>query len=224
MSTLSDRVREALVNSGMSQSELARAIGISPASVNGWLSGSTKSLKAETASKAADVLHVDPFWLITGSGSSHEEGARIDSAAAPIKVVTGDMLYLEKLALPDPGEPIPEIERIAVNREWFKTHISRTKVSGFKIATVIGDSMEPTFKEGDSVVIDVDSKNIRSREGCYLFKFESQTYLKRVQNIPGGILVLSDNALYRQFEISTAHIDSVEVFGRAIAVIEAKKA
>lgn len=49
MIPLSKRVAEAMEYSGKSQSEIASFVRISPPSVNDWLSGKTKRLKAETA-------------------------------------------------------------------------------------------------------------------------------------------------------------------------------
>ena len=68
MSTLAERMSEALKESGMTQRELARACGVSPASVNNWLSGQTKSLKAATAHRAAEALKVSALWLSEGIG------------------------------------------------------------------------------------------------------------------------------------------------------------
>ena len=48
------------------QAELARACGVKPASVNGWLSGS--QIKSEHIFSAADFFKVNARWLATGKG------------------------------------------------------------------------------------------------------------------------------------------------------------
>lgn len=68
MSTLKERMHEALNESGKNQSELAHACGVKPPSVNDWFSGKTLSLKAATAHRAAAFLGVNPLWLSEGRG------------------------------------------------------------------------------------------------------------------------------------------------------------
>ena len=108
MKTLSDRMRYALDQSGKTQSALAKACGISVVSVNDWLSGKTKSLKASTALKAAFCLKVDVAWLTTGTGSpeaSPDIPAKDISPLAPesfeesgnMKTLGARTLYARKL-------------------------------------------------------------------------------------------------------------------------------
>lgn len=68
MKTLSDRVALALKHAGISQADLARACKISAVSVNNWLSGETRSLRATTAIAAAEALGVSAEWLSSGRG------------------------------------------------------------------------------------------------------------------------------------------------------------
>jgi transcriptional regulator with XRE-family HTH domain len=69
MSTLQDRLREAMAaKPRVSQAQIARACGISPPSVNDWLSGKTKSLIAENLLPTARILEVNPDWLASGKG------------------------------------------------------------------------------------------------------------------------------------------------------------
>jgi len=75
MIPLSKRVAEAMEYSGKSQSEIASFVRISPPSVNDWLSGKTKRLKAETALAAARLMGVSADWLATGKGSMLGGGA-----------------------------------------------------------------------------------------------------------------------------------------------------
>lgn len=78
--TLKDRLAAAM--EGMprgAQAKLAAACGVSAPSVNGWLSGETKTLGAETVFAAARFLKVNPEWLATGRGSMHiasQEGVK----------------------------------------------------------------------------------------------------------------------------------------------------
>lgn len=69
MSTLQDRFL--LLRSKkpeITNADLARLTGAKPPSVGDWFNGQTKSLKADTASKAAKAYGVSAMWLATGDG------------------------------------------------------------------------------------------------------------------------------------------------------------
>lgn len=66
---LSDRIRAALANgTDLSQSGLAKACGISRASVNAWVNGKTDSIDGKYLTTAAYYLGVSAHWLSTGEG------------------------------------------------------------------------------------------------------------------------------------------------------------
>lgn len=65
---LSTRIAEAIEKSEKSRSEIARACGVSPAAVTFWLSGDTKSLKAETALALEQATGYRAVWLLKGLG------------------------------------------------------------------------------------------------------------------------------------------------------------
>lgn len=62
-------------NPKISQAYLAKVTGAKPPSVNGWFSGASKSMKANTAAKVAAVYNVNPIWLATGEGSPEDQGS-----------------------------------------------------------------------------------------------------------------------------------------------------
>lgn len=83
MSTLADRIQEALDDTGAIAADLARACGVKPPSVSAWLSGDTKSLKSSTAIRAAEFLKVNQLWLTEGRGPKRTEGGPAGAAAEP---------------------------------------------------------------------------------------------------------------------------------------------
>jgi len=69
--SLEVRLKKALKDAGLKQSDLARAVGVKRASVSAWFSGATKSLEGTNLVKAAIALRVSPEWLATGSFKKH---------------------------------------------------------------------------------------------------------------------------------------------------------
>ncbi len=68
MHTLSDRVRASRKQAGLSQRDIAKALGISPSAVNQWEHGVTKNMKLHYFFALARLLGQDPQWLATGKG------------------------------------------------------------------------------------------------------------------------------------------------------------
>lgn len=64
-----------------------------------------------------------------------------------------------------------------------------------------GDSMLPTIEGGDSLLIDLNRKEIYDGR-IYCVRIDGQLYAKRLQKIPPyKIIVISDNSKYKSFEI-----------------------
>lgn len=66
MSTLAERLREAMNDAGIKQVQVARAAGIKPPSVADWLNGKTKNIKGANLVSVAQLLNVSEAWLADG--------------------------------------------------------------------------------------------------------------------------------------------------------------
>ncbi|WP_052019427.1 helix-turn-helix domain-containing protein [Pelistega indica] len=69
MKTLRERLVYAIELAGIRQVDIAHAVGVSPASVNDWLSGKSQNIRGENLVRVAKLLRVDANWLATGFGS-----------------------------------------------------------------------------------------------------------------------------------------------------------
>lgn len=86
MSELKDRIAEALRrNPHVRPVDLARHCRVSTASVAGWMSGATKTLKAASAKAAAELLGCDQNWLALGVGRPNwrTEGHASEPSSTP---------------------------------------------------------------------------------------------------------------------------------------------
>ena len=67
MNTLTERIRAAREQAGLSQADVAKALRISASAVNQWEQGFSKSIKLEHFFALARLLRQDPQWLATGT-------------------------------------------------------------------------------------------------------------------------------------------------------------
>lgn len=66
--TLADRIKEVLDDTGITKTTLAEKAGVSKGAVTMWIQGDIKSLKFEYAVKLWRWKRYSPLWLITGEG------------------------------------------------------------------------------------------------------------------------------------------------------------
>lgn len=238
MSTLKERLREALAAAGINQSELAAKVGISRASVSDWFTGATKTIEGANLTKAAEALRVDARWLATGDGPLRAEEPRAAYGMAPI------LAWEHEDDLP-PGEyvQIPgfevqlwagdgngqralglqlqisflKSEPLAFRTDW----IRKMKLKPSKLASmrVTGDSMEDRFHDGDAVVIDTSQTDIIDGK-VYALWYDGGERIKRLYRRPGGGLVIhSDNeAKNPQLTLTPEEAAQVRVIGRVVHV------
>ena len=68
MESINDRLRQLLAEDPRSDAAIARAIGVSRATIGDWKKGRTKDFKLENLFAIADELNVSARWLATGKG------------------------------------------------------------------------------------------------------------------------------------------------------------
>jgi transcriptional regulator with XRE-family HTH domain len=68
MKLLSDRVSHVLAATGISISDVARAVGIKPSAVSQWKSGETSNIRPEHLFKFADATGFEARWIGIGEG------------------------------------------------------------------------------------------------------------------------------------------------------------
>lgn len=157
---LSERIKIAMEAAGVSQVDLARACGVKPPSVHGWLSGKAKFLRGENLLQAARALNVSQDWLATGEGSmqpSASEGprasasrfdenvVRVPMGTRPIPVISsvqaGALRDMDAPYEPGDGYAIIYTDDMALSRWTFSLEVE-------------GESMLPRFQPGDLLIVD----------------------------------------------------------------------
>lgn len=124
--TLANRIKKAREAAKLTKSDLARACGVSPASVTQWENGETKTLEGSNLVKIATATGVEANWIATGKGRIHRKDAPNVSPAPqsrPVPVISwvqaGAMRDIDYIADPMSGEwPQVEPEHSIGPRGW----------------------------------------------------------------------------------------------------------
>jgi SOS-response transcriptional repressor LexA len=104
-----------------------------------------------------------------------------------------------------------ETEGLYAFRKDFLSSLRISKNS--VLLDVMGDSMEPTLRNGDTILIDRSDREVH--DGLiYLVGFQQQLLVKRLFRDIAGLVLRSDNAAYRETLIPPEYMDDFTVFGR----------
>lgn len=143
------------------------------------------------------------------------------SGANPIVHVPGDgeVVQIQKLDLSlsmGPGTLIDgyvESELVSFDLNFVRL-FTRAPSDRLRLVTGIGDSMEPTLRWGDLILIDANDRALTKQDGIYWINLYGAAGIKRLRAIgPNKILVKSDNPIHDDQEVDA---EDLRIEGRAI--------
>lgn len=211
------RVRDA-VKKGGGYSTVLEKSGFSSNSLNRYLKG--HEMKVNTAIQLAEACGVTPRWLLFGDGADTHE-------ASPAGV--GIDYYEEAEASAGFGRfghDGPEPRKVFVSRCFLEDlgllphHTIMLRVAG--------DSMEPTLKSGDRLILNTSPTNILA--GVTVFVSSGQLMVKRLSPTASGtVMIISDNDRYPPQEADISRFrwgepdgnDAITVIGRVAYRLQA---
>lgn len=223
MSDLATRLQALLYEKRLSMNAFAKMVGVSQPAIAKIISGDTRDPK--NILEIASALGVNAHWLKTGEGSPDADVFAFTSEKDDDHTLRVDLLDAE-LAAHSSGiinlEYPDVISSIFFTHEGVKQILGRTTTDGVYMFKVPTDSMAPTITQNDIVFIDTNVKEYIG-EGVYSFNLNGETYIKRLQRLPTGVIMaLSDNPLYHPFEITESLFDTAKIIGKFIKAVELK--
>jgi len=95
-------------------------------------------------------------------------------------------------------------------------HLSHIKAEDIVALNVLGDSMEPILQNGEVVLINTKSKELKSG-GIFVISTTAGLFVKRLaQRIDGSIELISDNKNYNSEILSVDELTNTQIVGRVI--------
>ncbi len=189
---------------GISQTELARQIGVTRPSINGWLNGSVPT--EGNLEVLCKFLNVEPSFLKYGISTNVD-----DDDDVTVNVPAMDR---KPTATANETDGNRGVVSIRFSKEWLNSR-SQTKVDTIRVFNMTGSSMSPTFEEGDLLIVDTSVNQIVSN-GIYILRQLGEDVVRRIQFDldQKTVNVIFDNEQYPN--LSTDNSQSLEVVGRVI--------
>lgn len=115
-----------------------------------------------------------------------------------------------------PSKEVVEVIRsIEYEPDHAKTIFGNIPQNSVKLINVRGDSMQGTIEPGDLIFVDV-RVNYFDGDGIYVFDFNGDTYVKRLQKVKSELYVISDNPKYKEWAITPDEAGMLHVSGRVM--------
>ncbi|HHX8575385.1 TPA: S24 family peptidase [Vibrio alginolyticus] len=186
MKTIDEQITElkALTNTAKNV-DLAKVLGVSPKTIQSW----------KTREKIPEDIFIKARQI-------SQNGA----IAPPRGYVSLDLYEVEVSAGHGALVVSEEKSSAIVFSEAFINNDIGVNPNNVFLMPVKGDSMYPTLKNGCLVM--VNRVDMFSGDGIYVFRFDGQLMVKRLQFSKYGLSVVSDNETYKPWELTKDEVAS----------------
>jgi phage repressor protein C with HTH and peptisase S24 domain len=107
------------------------------------------------------------------------------------------------------------VDHLAFRAEWVRTELG-TSPKQLVLISAIGDSMEPSLRAGDLLLVDRSVENVH-QDAIYAIALDGELRIKRIQRLFDGTLVIkSDNPSYRTEELTPSQAEQLRIVGRVV--------
>lgn len=184
------------ISGARNERELADILGVTRATLN--YAKLRESLPYKHIVKAAMLYGRSVDWILWGEESS---GAFV---SVP--------MYEARLSADGRLEPCAMAKCYAFRTEWLVSLCGHNRPQDLGLMRVSGGTMEPHIKDGDAVLLDFAQTTCRPGQ-IYAVAIEGMVYLKRVDTMPGKIILQAINA--EPLEVSPDD-KSIRIVGRCL--------
>lgn len=198
---------------------VGQALGVERSVANKVLNGAV-AFNARRADAVASLFQVSADEILYRAGITKTEPHALVSDSAPTRTVdAGDTVEVTSLDLSlsmGPGTLIEEfIEEEPVRFDFALLRaITRSPFTSLRVVKGIGDSMEPTLRTADRLLIDTSEKMLARTHGIYWIDHLGAHGLKRLRPMgQGRVLIMSDNPSVPDYDVDA---EEMRIHGRAI--------
>ena len=188
------------------QSQLARELDVGRAAVS--LAKRKDSVPARWVLDLSAKYGLNPLWLEQGKGFPRPEPAEDDGYYMEVPKVRARLS-----AGGGSFETEGQVEGYySFRSDWLNM---RGNPANMVLMEVVGNSMEPEIKEGDLVLIDESRTDVLSGS-IYAVGVEDTVMVKRVERLPGTLVLRSDNTDYAPIHLAGDELHNVRVIGKVL--------
>lgn len=208
-------LKDRRVELGLTQSDVARHVGVSEATVSRWESGDIASMKQNRIAALAEILRLEPAAIIAAEGQPVSNALR---GAPSVLTVPENVLPLPQM------RPLPLLDAIACGTPILAAEniddflqVPDNIPADFCLRCK-GDSMiNARIFDGDIVLIreqpDVDNGEIAA------VLIGDEATLKRVYKYPNRVELRAENPMFAPLNYEGGDLNRIRILGKAVAFL-----
>lgn len=222
------RLLEAAAEKGIpSPSAVARALNVSDQSVNNW---KTRGVPHSMTIEAQRLWGVAAHWISTGEGPKWISVSPLPSSLVLDQAHTSPAPELGESTIRVPllanagsmgtGSDVQHedvlVGHISLSEQWVARRLQPSSSAALRFIHAYGDSMHPTFEDGDVLLVDTGMRDAKTIDGVYVMAANDRVYIKRVrQRMDGVVEISSDNPTVKTVDVLNGD-HAIDVLGRVV--------
>lgn len=227
MNTLPDRLKFAREKLGLSQQQVADAVGMKQPSYFQLEAG--KSKRSKFINDIARILQTDVDWLIDGKGdylpvyrgTEYDDGKQSDAHVMIGRHSDYELVKLEYLDIKAScgngytNDDYPEAHTQLFTVEFLRANNLSIDGSGLVLMHACSDSMGYTIPHGTLMLVDTNKTLFDNfiNNKVYVFKADSEMICKRaIRNLNGTVVLKSDSTDKENYPDQTVDRDTFSQF------------
>lgn len=226
------------------QADFAAACGTAPSVISLIVSPNPKrNLGAKLARQIEVAVGLELGWLDRAQYTSDTTADHGQSRSTP-KLATEPTEHIDVEGLPQalvqkirnyrsvieverfdigasmgPGSEPPEmnmvVEHMRLDAGWVRQNLVYTSAENLKLISGRGDSMAPTIRNGDALLVDSGVRSVEA-DAIYYFIMRGQYHVKRIQRNLDGMTIISDNTQYREIQVPAEREEDIQVLAQIV--------
>lgn len=205
------------------QKQLAKLSGVPSGTISALEVRNSK--KSDFAPQLAQALGVSLAELLGAEVPSGEgvvsvaKATPLSPAPAPGELVVRVPLLSNAASMGTGTDVLHDdivVGQIDLSEVWVARRIKPTSPQALRFIHAYGDSMSPTFEDGDVLLVDTGMRDPRAIDGVYVMVANDRLYVKRVrQRLDGSVEISSDNATVKTVDVLGGG-SAIDVLGRVV--------
>ncbi|HII3690420.1 TPA: LexA family transcriptional regulator [Pasteurella multocida] len=199
---------------GGSIASLAQKLEVSPPTIARWIKGEADPTRSNLI-KIAQTTNVSLEWLALGIGDQKEFPVEITEPQQNdnfeliddfrnVRVSAGFGAFNGDNQAP---------KKISIEKAWF--HARHLKPKDCAMFLVNGDSMYPTLKDGEEIIVDRSKRELDEGK-IFVINHQGAMWVKKVRFNFNGIDLISDNSTYNPISLTTEEANSLLIIGQVV--------
>lgn len=209
--SMADRLKARCRQLGLNARQVAELARVNRSFVYDIMRGRSENPNLARLDQVARVLRVERDWLLHGLGGvegeppllEHPDQAFVAIASVEVRASMGGGNVVE--------DEVRHGEPYHFRRAWVRDALG-TAPEHLRILRVEGDSMEPTLRDGDVVLVDLTRK-APTPPGVFVLFDGIGLVAKRLEHVPNSdpptLRILSDNTRYGVYERTAEEVNLI---------------